>query len=660
MRSQLFILIFLLLVSVRPALPQDTHQPLPPGIESSCAMRPLTGASPLGTYSAFSDSRIDITYYKLNLRLDPSSSLLKGIVTVGALSLSDTLGMFMLDLSGGMKVDSVKMGLQRLAIDQFLAGIRIHLDRQYRKGEFFSVDVYYGGDPQPTGFGSFEFNSQNGVPWVWSLSEPYGAPDWWPCKNDNTDKADSADIWVTVPSGLKVGSNGLLVAVNDNGDGTNTYEWSERYPIAAYLISIAVSNYAVFTDWYRYSPTDSMQILNYVLPQDLQGAIPTLLEVKDMLRIFSGLYGPYPFIKEKYGHSEFGWGGAMEHQTMTSTTNFVENTLAHELSHQWFGDMISCATWPNLWLNEGFAVYSEALFLEKYRGTSAYWTHMNGFKTNAFNATGSLYVQDTTTVANLFAYNRVYAKGAWTLHMLRHVLGDSVFFRSIRTYADDARFRFKSATSDGLRSVFEAVSGKDLGYFFNEWIYGEGYPIYSYNWNETPGQHGYNTTLILSETGSGGITPFFSMPVDVRIFSGSWDTTTSVFHASSGQSFVFNTTRMPTDLQIDPDGWILDYVLSPSTILPSSYRLEQNYPNPFNPGTTIAFSLPHRSSVTLAVYDALGREVVQILSGTMEAGSHSVRWEGIDGAGRRVGSGTYFCRLTTETWTSTVKMLMLR
>jgi aminopeptidase N len=642
------------------ASPQTIDRALPLSAQSACAMKSFAVLSPTQVASGFSDPQIDVTYYKLNLKLEPTSSLLKGIVTVNALSLSDTLGMFTLDLSGNMSVDSVKMGSQRLTVDQFLAGIRIYLDRQYRRGEPFSVDVYYGGDPQPTGFGSFEFDSQNGVPWVWSLSEPYGAPDWWPCKNDNTDKVDSADIWVTVPTGLKVGSNGLLLAIQDNGDGTNTYKWSERYPIAAYLISIAVSNYAVFTDWYRYSSADSMQILNYVLPQDLQSAMPTLLEVKDMLRIFSSMYGPYPFVKEKYGHSEFGWGGAMEHQTMTSTTNFVENTLAHELSHQWFGDMISCATWPNLWLNEGFAVYSEALFLEKYRGVAAYWTHMNGFKTSALDATGSLYVQDTTTVANLFNYNRVYARGAWTLHILRHVLGDSVFFRSIRAYADDARFRFKSATSEGLKSVFEAVSGKNLGYFFNEWVYGEGYPDYAYNWNVARTQNGFNTTLILTETGASSVTPFFSMPVDVELVSGSWDTTVSVFHSASGQSFVFNTSRMPTDIQIDPEGWILGYVLSPSSILPSSYRLEQNYPNPFNPGTTISFSLPHRSEVRLTVYDALGREVVQLLNGRQEAGGHSARWEGKDAFGRPVASGTYFCRLTAESWTSTRKMLMLR
>jgi Aminopeptidase N len=241
-----------------------------------------------------------------------------------------------------------------------------------------------------------------------------------------------------------VGSNGSLVEVRDNGNGTLTYHWAERYPIATYLVSLAVADYVVLTDWFHYSPTDSMVILNYVLPTSLVSAIQPLGFVPSMLQFFSDRYGLYPFIREKYGHAQFGWGGAMEHQTMTSTSNFTESTLAHELAHHWFGDMITCANWPSLWLNEGFATYSEALWQEWRHGEAVYRADMRDMMPNAKVATGTLYVQDTSTVAKLFAFDRVYAKGAWVLQMLRHVLGDSTFFRTMRAYANDPRFRFKA------------------------------------------------------------------------------------------------------------------------------------------------------------------------------------------------------------------------
>ena len=630
------------------------------GETGSCAFKAAGGALKVQERGDFSDPGIHVTYYRLRLTLSPSPALLTGDVSARAVCVAESISTVQFDLSGSMTVDSVLGGGGNLRFSQFLQGFQVQLERTYHRGETLMLDTYYRGVPGATGFGSFEFSSQNGVPWIWTLSEPYGARDWWPCKDDNSDKADSVDMFVTVPAGLKVGSNGTLAGTQTNGDGTTTFHWSERYPIAAYLVSLAATNYAEIDDWFRYSPSDSMPIINYVLPQTLNDGVGALGETKSMLRVFSEAYGLYPFIKEKYGHSQFGWGGAMEHQTMTSTTNFAESTISHELAHQWFGDMITCANWPSLWLNEGFAVFSESVFLERFYGAGAYKAHMGDAMSAAMNATGTLYVQDTSTVAGLFDFNRVYAKGAWTLHMLRHVLGDSVFFRSMRAYAADPRFRFRSATTEGFRSVCESVAGKDLGYFFDEWVYGEGYPRYVYQWTSAPSGGGYRVTLTLSETGSSAATPFFRMPVDIRLVAGTRDTTVAVFHTSTGERFTFQVPFLPSDVLIDPDKWMLRDVVPPDAILPESYALAQNYPNPFNPGTWLSFSLPHRSDVTLTLYDPLGRQITVLSRGQLEAGTHAVRWEGTDAGGKRVASGTYFYRLTAGTYTETRKMMLLR
>ena len=626
----------------------------------ACALKGAgVGRSPQGR-GDFSDPGIHVTYYRLRLTLLPSAALLAGDVSAKAVCVSESLSTVQFDLSGSMTIDSVLGDAGSLPFIQFLQGFQVRLEKTYRKGEILTLRTYYRGSPVATGFGSFEFSSQGGVPWIWTLSEPYGARNWWPCKDDNGDKADSVDIFVTVPAGLKVGSNGIPAGTQANGDGTTTFHWSERYPIAAYLVSLAASNYAEIDDWFRYSPSDSMPIINYVLPQTLIDGVGALGETKSMLRVFSDAYGLYPFIREKYGHSQFGWGGAMEHQTMTSTTNFAENTISHELAHQWFGDMITCANWPSLWLNEGFAVFSESVFLERFYGAGAYRAHMGDAMSAAMNATGTLYVQDTSTVAGLFDFNRVYAKGAWTLHMLRHVLGDSVFFRSMRAYAADPRFRFRSATTEGFRSVCESVSGKDLGYFFDEWVYGEGYPRYAYQWTSAPSGGGYRVSLTLSQNGSSAATPFFRMPVDIRLVAGTRDTTVTIFHTATGEAFAFQVPFPPADVEIDPDKWILRDVVPPDAVLPEAYALAQNYPNPFNPGTWLSFSLPHRSDVTLTVYDPLGREIAQLIRGQFEAGTHAVRWEGTDAEGKRVATGTYFYRLTAGAYTETRKMALVR
>jgi aminopeptidase N len=545
-----------------------------------------------------------------------------------------------------MTIDSVRSGSSRLAITRFPSSFTIQLQRNYSEGETVETEVFYHGSPVPSGFGSFLFGAHTGGPWVWSLSQPYGARDWWPCKDHPLDKADSADIRITVPAPLRVGSNGLLRTIRQNPDGTITYDWAERYPIATYLISVAIADFAVFSNWYRYSTTDSLQILNYVLPEHLASAQQQLPRTVDMLGIFSGLYGPYPFLKEKYGHSEFGRGGAMEHQTMTSTTTFEEDVIAHELAHQWFGDMITCATWQDLWLNEGFATYSEALYREAQYGTSEYRRLIRARMTNALGASGTLFVQDTSTVANLFAPSRVYSKGASLLHMLRHVLGEAVFFRALRNYAADTRLQYSTASTVDFQSVCEAAAGRSLAWFFSQWVYGEKFPRYEPHWAVVPEDTRFRIRLTVHQETRTSNPLFFTMPLDIRLSAGSRDTTLVLFHETNDQEFSFTTAFRPERLEVDPDQWILREVVDPNPDLPSVARLEQNYPNPFNAGTTIIFSLPHRSTTTLTIHNTIGQMVATLVEEVREAGSHTVRWFGTDDRGLPLASGLYYARLS--------------
>jgi len=507
------------------------------------------------------EDRIDVKYYKLDIKITTTPQYLRGTVLMKAVSRQNNLGSITLDLMNAMTVDSVRVGGTKTTAVQHASDFDITLDRIYNSGELMTVEVFYRGKPGSSGFGSFTFASHQSTPWVWSLSEPYGAKDWWPCKDHPADKADSVDIFITCDSAYRVGSNGKLVSATYNGNGTVTYFWQERYPIATYLVSVAITNYAQFTNWFKYSPTDSMPVLNYVLPEDLSYAQAYLPYTIGMLRIYSNLFGLYPFVNEKYGHSEFGWGGGMEHQTMTSLTSFGEGLVAHELAHQWFGDMITCRTWPDIWLNEGFATYCEALYQEGQYGTAAYLNDMYYIMSGARSAVGTIHVQDTSNVGTLFDGYLVYDKGATVLHMLRHVLGDTMFFHAMHAYAGNPALRYGTASTDDFKAACEAVSGKTLDYFFNEWIYGENYPHYAYGLSSRAAASGYTVDIQLVQASGPVNPPFFTMPVDLKLLAADWDTTVTVFNDSLAQVFTFNLSHNPTAMEVDPDNWILKTVV---------------------------------------------------------------------------------------------------
>jgi len=622
-----------------------------------CAARMMHGTQ---QPASVADPSVDVLHYRLDLRVDVHTAALSGTVTLKARVVTDSTAALMLDLSQGMTVDSVRLGGQHLLFNRFPQSFAIDFPRPYRTGEIITMSVAYHGTPLSTGFGSFIFSSFADHPWIWSLSEPFGARDWWPCRDHPLDKADSVDVLVTCPTGLLVGSNGKLIGVRNNGDGTSTHHWSEHYPIATYLVSIAIGNYAAFSNWFVYGPTDSLEILNYVLPDHLPQALEALPKTVDMLRVFSTLFGPYPFLREKYGHSEFGRGGAMEHQTMTSTTTFAEDVIAHELAHQWFGDLITCATWQDLWLNEGFATYSESLYREAHYGKPEYWRLIGARLTSAKNAQGSLFQTDTNTIAKLFAVTGVYAKGAAVLHMLRHVVGDTVFFRILRAYVSDVRFRYATATTSDFRDLCEYVSGKSLVYFFDQWVYGESYPSYTLRWSATGAAERTRTTLVISQTSHGSSPSVFTMPIDIRLSAPGRDTTVIVFNSKRSEAFEVTLPFKPTRVELDPDTWILREILEADPLLPERAQLEQNYPNPFNSGTTIAVRLPARIPASVRIYDLLGRRVAILADGLMEPGTHSLRWEGTDESGTPAASGTYFVRLETPAYTISRQLLLLR
>lgn len=495
--------------------------------------------------------KYDVAYYQLNLDLNPVTEVLSGRVVVAAEVTGNSLEYVDLNLLNNMTVSSVTGDLQTLTFTHQNNILKIILPAVLSFGEKFSLEITYSGTPGQSGLGAFGFDSYQGKPMIWSLSEPYGARNWWPCKDFPTDKADSVDINVTVPSNLVVASNGTLAKVETTGT-QKTYFWQERYPITTYLVSIAAYPYKVYSDWFRYSERDSMEIQFYVFPDHYQSSFPNYAKTKKMLQAFSELYGLYPFINEKYGHAEFLWGGGMEHQTITSLGGWGESLIAHELSHMWWGDMITCDSFHHIWLNEGFARYSEALWREYNDGPVALHQNMSYYK---YFGAGTIYVEDPER-EDVFHTGLTYNKASWVLHMLRHVIGEEKFRELLLTYGSDARYRMGTANTEQFQKVVEDLTGKDLDAFFYQWIYQEGFPVYAYSWRARTTDSGqYRVTGGISQEQTLG--PIFKMPVDLTLRSATRETTVVVEVNQALTNFAVIADFLPTEVILDKDDWIL-------------------------------------------------------------------------------------------------------
>jgi aminopeptidase N len=598
-------------------------------------------ANPKARLAYPGDASIDVTYYGLDLRLTTTPASLRGAATITLKSTTAALSSFFLDLNStsattgeGLRVDSVKAGAQKLVFQHAQNKLTITPPQPLANGQAFTLTVYYQGIPNSSAQGSFKFDKHDTTtdPVIWSLSEPYGAPDWFPCRDTPADKADSSSVRITAPAQLVSVSNGKLISTTTNTDETRTFLWKNSYPIAQYLISIAVSNYSQYDTPFTYG-NQTMPVTHYIYPETLPQVQSNLALTPTLLQLFTNRFGPYPFLREKYGHAQFALNnGGMEHQTISSMESraLTPAVIAHELAHQWFGDKITCRNWQNIWLNEGFASYAEAVYTEFANGQTGYRTTMNSFMASARNARGSVYVQDITNVNNIFNSNRTYAKGATILHMLRGIVGDSTFYRTLRTYAATPTLAYQTAVTEDFQAVAEQVSGRNLAYFFKEWIYGEGYPTYKAT--VSPGAAANTVTVRLEQRNTISSNPgSFTMPIQMRVQSAAGDTTVTILNDQADQTFTLPTRGTVTGLVIDPNNWILKTVesvtLSASAVVtaitePALGNLHV-YPNPTSETLLVDFSLPTRGSAGLALSNLLGQRVRTLQEPALSAGDHT-------------------------------------
>lgn len=500
----------------------------------------------------------DIHYHRCHWAVNPHiNSDIKGAVLFD-FTVEREVDSVAFDLVEKLRVDSVKKGDTHLVFQR--RGDRIFV---WNQGKWVarsrdSFEVFYQGNPigMTGNNGAYSYDFHASGPIIHTLSQPYGAPFWWPCKQSLSDKIDSIDIIVDTDTSFKVGTNGLLVSTQRLNDSLHRVHWKHRYPIVTYLVAIAVSNYQESLDHaYFYDRTDSLPVLNYVFPQFFQVASQEAKGVLPMLRLYDSLFIRYPFASEKYGHAQFTWGGGMEHQTMSFMVNFSYDLMAHEVAHQWFGDMVTCGSWNDLWLNEGFATYLTALAYEFLKSKDEFKFQMRAMRNSITAAdNGSVKPSDTTKVNVLFNGRLTYRKGAWLLHMLRHHIGDSMFFEGCRQFLLGGNRAYGFSHTQEFQQVMEQVSGKDLTVFMKQWYEGEGHPELKINWQ----QRGNEMVLRVQQTPSHKSVPFWRIPIPMVFRNSQGKESFHTFYPDSlNQTFTFNLPFAADTAVFDPEITVL-------------------------------------------------------------------------------------------------------
>jgi len=622
------------------------------------------------------DSRgFDVLAYDLELRLDPARKMITGRLDL-RFRAEDNLTLVLLDLVPELTVSEVSDHLGTLSFSHVDERLELDLRAPLAPGAVDSLTISWSG--RPPRHGSFSAglmfrdhdagtrdDPTDDVPIIANLSEPWSAHSWWPCKDHPADKA-MVKLAVTVPDSLVAVGNGTLFSVTAAEPGWRRYAWREHYPLPTYLVSVAVSNYATWSEDCRPAAGPDVRLDYYVFPQDRPHAEFDLANTCGMMSFLTGLLGPWPYPGEKYAQVEFKWIGGMEHTTATSLAQYLftgnrrfETLFLHEMVHQWFGDSLTPAVWADIWLNEGFARYGEALWLEYSQGSPAYddFMHLIGPGSHPDLFLGAGVLNDPDPILPNFL---VYDKGAWVLHMLRALLGDDAFFAFLREYANDPRLRYGIVTTNDMIAAVEAAAGRPLGDFFTPWLTTDLVPVISHRIRSLADGR---VELVLSQHQL----PVFQIPVPIVLHGACGESHVTALLTRAEQSFVWPFPCALDSVSIAPDGLALLRTLDSP---PPPLTVDGPAPNPTSAvGTDFMLFLTVSSEVIVTTYDTRGMSLDSEALGHLAANNpdvlpmapgHRWHWSALDAGGRRLPAGLYYLEFKSRTGRQVRHVTLLR
>ncbi len=599
----------------------------------SSANGPVPGQIPTNTHSA----KYDVYRQHLALDVNPENGYLKGELSIFFTYSEPGPNQIQFDLDDSLKVDSVVFHRNRIPFIHQNHHIQLSLDLVASDRD--SLTVYYQGFPIKSRYRAYYVEKHGRdatlAPIVFTSSQPYGAQDWWPCQNNLSDKTDTFDILIQCPKAYTAVSNGKLMGIDSSRAGFKTFHWKHQYPIATYLLAFAITNYVIYTDTIQFKDGLKMPVDHFVYPEYLSTALTQTPELIPVFHLYDSLYGDYPFKHEKYGHAMYARGGGMENQTISFMSGFQYDLMTHELAHHWFGNKITCYSWQDIWLNEGFATFAEVRCRETLKPESA-----NEIRSDIKNSvlkenTGSVFVDDTTRFDRIFNGRLSYAKGAMLLSMLRLIMGDSAFDTAIKQYISGNPMDYGFVSTLQLKHVLEQHYKGSLDHFFAAWFYGEGFPTYKISWQTSNAL----TRLDVQQISNNPSIGFFPGKIPLRFKGQNRDTLLLLSPDQADESFLVSVGFDIDEIQFDPEHRILGKAEILFQNAPGSgVRV---YPNPaFN---TLNINSNTLSLESIEVFDIGGKKVLELALNQTNPGN-SIQ---ISTAELQPGIYLYKCRTTS-------------
>jgi aminopeptidase N len=609
----------------------------------------------------------DVTYYDLDLSIDPEEKTISGFLLV-KVEIVDEIDSLVLDLDDVFNIDSilVQKKTRDFAKTTFstLSG-KVYIDMPWfvSIGDFIDAIIYYHGSPRisnhpPWDPGFIWEQTSTGKHWGGVVCESEGGDLWWPCKDHPSDEPDSMALHFTVPDDYVCVSNGLFAGSMDNDNGTSTFHWFVSTPINNYNVTFYIADYIRIDDNYTSVNGDRIPFNFWILPEAYDRAQNHLPVFFNEFHFLETICGPFPFKTEIHGwaHAPY-WG--MEHQTIIAYGNdFRVNSWGmdyihfHELAHEWWGNLVTAKDWSDVWIHEGLGTYMEALYVEHLSGRDFYHTYLAGIKPGN-NHAYPLAPITPMTASSVFGILNPYHRGAWVMHTLRFHLGDEDFFSLLKHWAypdtsdtDNQNGRLcRLSTTDDMKEIAEQVTDRDLDPLFDVFFREAAYPFLQID--RLPDE------AIFTWITESDVLLDLNVPVTVNGLERSVE-------MRSGQGSI--SLNQVDVLEIDPDQWILMDEPFVTNINDNSvnhmvqdFNLYQNYPNPFNAETKIKYSIPKDSQVNISVSNLTGELLSELYAGKKEAGVHVLTWNA-----QNYPSGVYFIHLRAGNFTSTIKTMLLK
>ncbi len=577
----------------------------------------LEEAKAFGSFKSAENNLLDAEYkpeyYRLEMNLNPNQLDYSGKTTMHFTTTSD-LNQIKINAQPNLSIASITYHSNTITdFSRAENVLTIQLPETIPNNQLDSITISFSGEANSTSNG-LKRGFHEEVPVMETISEPWHGSSWWVCKDDLIDKVEKLDVYITHPTEFKVASNGLLKSVTAIGNGNSKTHWQHNYPITTYLVAIAVTNYAEYNNSVTINGTN-VPIVNYLYPETLSNWTASLDQVPSYIEFLSEKWGDYPYKQEKYGHAQWNRGGGMEHATMSFMGNFNFGLVGHELAHQWFGDQVTCGTWHDIWLNEGFAEYGDGLLTQNVYGDNEFsnWKEYNIGLITAENF-GSVYNPEAENQSRIFNYRLTYAKGSMAVHLIRYILNDDeLFFQSCRDFLNNPEFTYNYAVTEDLKMSLENSTGMNWDDYFADWIYGEGHPIFDVKVHKISNSN--QVTVTFNQTTSHNSVSFFQTPFEIEFRGGNGESTTRRFNLTeNGQSFIVNDLPFPTTSFIPNPKFDVICQINSTVLNNEEFELNNSnqaklYPNPAKAQFTIENKQPINE---IKVFDASGKAIYNV------------------------------------------------